>query len=181
MALPQDGDGSIVDPADAAEVAAWTRRLTAASAALAAAGREAARLRGQLDAPDAVAARRERQAALAARDAAREAVQRARDAFDPADAAARRYEAVDDVDGETALDRATLALSQALAELLREASVSASLTATVDGLALRERYRTATATTPPTWAHTTIPAPGCAGNGMVVWSQVGGVVAVAVR
>lgn len=164
MALQQDGNGSIVDPADTAELAAWTRRVTEASAALAAARRGAAQLRGRLNAVDAVAARREREAARAARDAARAAVERARDAFDPADAAARRYEAVDVVDAETALDRATLAMSEALAELLREASVSASLTATVDGLALRERYRTATATTPPTWDHTTIPFPAHPGE-----------------
>ncbi|HEU4399521.1 MAG TPA: hypothetical protein VFU54_17005 [Actinomycetota bacterium] len=164
MALPQDGNGSIVDPADTAEVAAWTRRVTEASAALAAARREAAQLRGRLGALDAVAARREREAARAARDAARDAVERAREAFDPADAAARRYEAVEVVDAETALDRATLAMSEALAELLREASVSASLTATVDGLALRERYRTATATTPPAWDHTTIPFPAQPGD-----------------
>ena len=164
MALRQDGSGSIVDPADTAEVAAWTRRVTEASAALAATRREAALLRGRLGALEAVAARHELEAARAARDAAREAVERARDDFDPADAAARRFEAVEVVDAETALDRATLAMSEALAELLREASVSASLTATVDGLALRERYRTATATTPPTWNHTTIPFPANPGD-----------------
>ncbi|GIH26581.1 hypothetical protein Aph01nite_48910 [Acrocarpospora phusangensis] len=159
MALRQDGRGSIVDPAATEAVAAWSRRVADASDALGAARREAIRLNGLLNALDVLVWRHDREAARAARDAARAAAEQAREAFDAADTAARRYEAVEVVDAETALDQATLALSRALAELLREASVSASLTATVDGLALRDRYRTATATTPPTWDHTTIPFP----------------------
>ena len=65
---------------------------------------------------------------------------------------------------EQELDAAAQAMAAALAQLMSQAQVSASLTASVDGLALRERYRAATATTPPTWNHTTIPFPAFPGD-----------------
>lgn len=60
-------------------------------------------------------------------------------------------------DAQRQLDDSIRALSDALAELLRKAQTSASLTATVDGLALRQRYANATAGAAPRWDHTTIP------------------------
>jgi len=159
MALRETGDGTTVDTEDPEEVAAWTRRRAQTAVALAASRRVAASLVDRLNAPDAVAARAELEAARAALRQAQGDATSAQARFDAADGDARRYEANDVADAQAALDAATFALSQALAELLREASTSASLTAGVDGLALRERYRAATATTPRSWDHTTIPFP----------------------
>jgi hypothetical protein len=58
---------------------------------------------------------------------------------------------------QAALAAATQAVSKELGRLMASASTSALLTATVDGLALRERYRTGGATTPPVWDMATIP------------------------
>src|SRR5262249_26137521 len=57
----------------------------------------------------------------------------------------------------SALDAATEAVADQLAVLLSQASTSTALTATVDGLALRQRYRTALASQPPVWDLATIP------------------------
>ncbi|GAA3339466.1 hypothetical protein GCM10020358_23360 [Amorphoplanes nipponensis] len=58
---------------------------------------------------------------------------------------------------QDAVDAAIRAVGQELTRLLAGASMSAALTATIDGLGLRGRYRTAIATTPPTWDMATIP------------------------
>lgn len=52
---------------------------------------------------------------------------------------------------------ATSAVSGELGRLMGASTTSATLTATIDGLALRERYRNATATQPPVWDLATIP------------------------
>jgi hypothetical protein len=76
---------------------------------------------------------------------------------DTAATAAARFAANDLAQAQADFDAATRAVSDALAELLKQAQTSTALTATVDGLALRDRYTTATAATPPVWDHTTIP------------------------
>lgn len=58
---------------------------------------------------------------------------------------------------QAALDAAAAAISSKLAELLTSAQASSALTATVDGLALRERYVAGRDATPPLWDHSTIP------------------------
>jgi len=159
MAMRDDGIGFTVDPEDSAELVAWTAQRAAILRDLGAAQQRVAALDAYLASPDAVAARAEVSAAGDALSQARAAATTAQERFDSADAEAHRFEANEVAAAVAAVDAATLVVSQALAELLREASNSAALTATVDGLALRERYRAAIAVDPPHWDHTTIPFP----------------------
>ena len=96
-------------------------------------------------------------AAQAASAGAGDALAQARDVQTEAQKLATQFEANDVAQAQQALDDATAAESRALAQLLREASTSTALTATVDGLALRARYQTAIASTPPRWDLATIP------------------------
>jgi hypothetical protein len=159
MALRDDGNGYTVDPEDSADLIAWTAERAAVQRNLIDAQQRVAALDALLSSPAAVAARAEISAASDALGRGRADATTAQERFDSADVEARRFEANDVAVAVDAVDAATLAVSQALAELLRDFSDSTSLTATVDGLALRERYRTATAIEPPRWDHTTIPFP----------------------
>jgi hypothetical protein len=58
---------------------------------------------------------------------------------------------------QSAMDAATLAVSEELTRLMATSTTSAALTATIDGLALRARYRAALASSPPAWNVATIP------------------------
>ncbi|HVP31742.1 MAG TPA: hypothetical protein VMW35_21535 [Myxococcota bacterium] len=123
-----------------------------------------AALDAALASPQASAAQRESADAHDALARAHAATQTAQDRIDAADTEARRFEANDLAAAVEAVDAATRDVSTALAQLLRDSAASTSLTAAVDGLALRDRYRAATATTPPTWDHTTIPFPATPGD-----------------
>ncbi len=83
----------------------------------------------------------------------------AQDKHDAAVAAAAAYEANTVQPQAAAVDAATRAIADALAALLSSAQTSVALTATVDGVALRDRYLHALSQTPPLWDHTTVPFP----------------------
>lgn len=157
--LSVDGNGRTVDPEDSVKLREWTQNRSAKQQQLTAAGRQVATLQAVLDRPDVVAAKREETEAGQALTRAAGAATTAQQEHDLADAAAKRFEANELAAAIATLDEATNAVSRTLAELLKESTVSAALTATVDGLALRERYRAATAGVPPRWDHTTIPFP----------------------
>ena len=159
-------DEFTVDPEDSGALVAWTAERTALLRSLDTAQRRVATLDTILATPAAGAAQQESAAAHAALDQARAAAAAAQAHSDAAEAEARRFEANEVAAAAVAADEATLAVSQALAELLRDSAVSTSVTAAVDGLALRERYRVATSVSPPAWDHTTIPFP--AGPGDVI-------------
>ena len=147
----------IIDPEDLTVARDYANRAAAAAAAL----RELQHERQRID--DLL--RQEPAASLLdAVDRAREDVgtaqgqaDRARVEADSATAAAARFQANELAVAQADLDAATRAVSDTLAGLLAQAQTSAALTATVDGLALRSRYITATASDPPSWDHTTIP------------------------
>lgn len=157
--LSADGNGRIVGREDPTELREWTRTRSAKEHELAAAHRHVVILQGVLERPDVVAARREQTEAGQAFTLAAGAAATAQEHYKTADAAAKGFEANELAAAITTLDEATAAVSQKLAELLKESTVSAALTATVDGLALRERYRAATVRSPARWDHTTIPFP----------------------
>jgi hypothetical protein len=147
----------LTDPEDVAASRDWARRRGEAAAA-------AQRARARRATLQAVLGQDPAAATLAALKAAEEATARATDALgvaqsahNDAQRAAALYEANELADAQQAADEATRALGAALSELLSEATTSAALTATVDGLALRARYQTATATAPPLWGVATIP------------------------
>jgi hypothetical protein len=164
MALRDTGEGFTIDPEDSAALLAWRARRFAVQQNLAVAQRQLAELDATLAGPAATAARAELDAADAALAQARTATVHAQDRFAAADAEAHRYEANELADARAAVDAATLAVSRTLAALLRDTAKSTSLSATVDGLALRDRYRTALASTPPHWSYATIPFPSTAAD-----------------
>ena len=126
------------------------RQLSAAQA-------QAVQLTAALAAPAANAAL---DAAVKAHDGDRERARRRRPrgtAQTAAPAAAAHFAANDLADARSAVDAATKAVADQLALLLSQASTSTALTATVDGLALRQRYRSALASQPPVWDLATIP------------------------
>jgi hypothetical protein len=150
-------DITTTDPEDTAAVEAWAARRAAAAAQLAAAQAELASLQTALAQPDAAA---QLAAVTAARTATGTADGAATDAHSRATAAAdaaARYAATDVAQAQATLDARTHDLAELLAQLLRDATTTSALTATIDGLALRQRYAAAVASTPPSWDHTTIP------------------------
>lgn len=152
----RNADLTTVDPDDTAAARAWASRRAAAQQRLAAAKVELAQLNttlarppastvlGQLSAADTTTA----QAQIAATNAATQATTDL--------GAAAHFESNDLAEDQGAVDAATRALSETLAALLRDASTTSALAATVDGLALRQRYLTGSAT-PTRWDHTTLP------------------------
>src|SRR5215475_8870635 len=140
-----------VDPEDNDAVVAWTAQHLSLLNALDAAHRRAATLDAILTSTATAAADQEEAASHTALTQAQAATATAQAQLDAATAEARRFEANDLAEATTAADAATAAVSQALAALLRDSAVSRAVTAAVDGLALRERYRTALASTPPAW------------------------------
>jgi hypothetical protein len=153
----KDYDLRTIDPEDLAAAQEYADRVAAAAAQL----RQAQIRRQQLDdllhlEPAA--------SLLQAIDLAAQAISTAKGEVattqahaDSTVTAAARFQATKLAAAQAALDAATRAVSDTLAELLKQAQTSAALTALVDGLALRARYSTATATSPPTWNHATIP------------------------
>jgi hypothetical protein len=144
----------VADPVDTAAVARWNAAVAAARAAvvqhtmkaaqvdatlrLENASSPAARARDALD-----AARTAQQLAGVALDTRQTEQATADNALKTADAALKVA-----LGAEAA---ATKRLSDALGAVMATATTSSALTATVDGLALRERYRTALTTTPQVW------------------------------
>ncbi|MFI7602524.1 hypothetical protein [Actinoplanes sp. NPDC049681] len=150
-------DSYTVDPEPAADLARWAIERARKARQLADARARADALTAQLQSPAAQAAMQARAVAQTELTKLASAELTAQSIADEADTAAARFESGDLLDAQARLDQATRDIADALALLLREASTSVSLTAAVDGSALRERYRRALATTPPTWDHTTIP------------------------
>jgi hypothetical protein len=154
----------ITDPEDVAASREWAARRAAAALALRQAQARRAVLAQTLSQNPAAAAL----AAVTADEAtvarSSDAVKTAQDARTEADRIARLYEANEVATAQQELDDATRAVSAALAQLLSEASTSTALTATVDGLALRTRYQSATAMEPPLWDVATIPFKARAGD-----------------
>ncbi|BCB78360.1 hypothetical protein GCM10022251_30550 [Phytohabitans flavus] len=154
----------VVEPEGTDALLAWTQERAAKAAELRAAQDRRAHLTGVLSRDPAAAALAERTEAARALAQAQAAATTAQQAADGAATAAARYAANEVVAAQAALDGATRALSDALGELLADASTSTMLTATVDGLALRERYLTATSAATPVWDHTTVPFPATPGD-----------------
>ncbi|MGW4873927.1 hypothetical protein [Streptomyces chartreusis] len=146
-----------VDPEDAAAAADWARRRARAQRELADLQAERAQLHTLVSQPPGspllAAVKTTRTATGAAQDAATTAAGVAKASRQ----AAEQFAQMEVAAAEEAVDQATLALSTTLADLLREAKTTSALTATVDGLALRRRYLTGSATAPPRWDHTTLP------------------------
>jgi hypothetical protein len=147
----------ISDPADPASMAQWAAQRADAERQLSAANLKAAQLTASLAAPAATAALGAAASAHAATTAAKATADTAVAAQQAAMAAAAHFAANDMANAQGALNAATKAVADQLALLLSQASTSTALTATVDGLALRQRYRNALATQPPTWDMATIP------------------------
>jgi hypothetical protein len=147
----------ISEPADNASTAQWASRLAAAARQLWAAKTNAAQLTAALASPAATAALDAAAKARTATANAQADADRAGTAQTAANTAAASFAANDLANASNAVDTATKAVADQLAVLLSQASTSTALTATVDGLALRQRYRTALASQPPTWDMATIP------------------------
>jgi hypothetical protein len=147
----------VSEPADQTSMAQWATHRADAARQLSAADLKAAQLTAGLAAPAAIAALGAVARAQAATAAAKTAAATAVAAQQAATAAAAHFAANDMANAQGALGAATKAVADQLALLLSQASTSTALTATVDGLALRQRYRNALATQPPTWDMATIP------------------------
>jgi hypothetical protein len=154
----------LTDPEDVAASRQWAARRAAAALALRRAQARKAVLEQLLQQDPAAAALRALGEARSASGRADAAVGAAREARNEAERIAARWEADQVARAQQDLDDATSAVSDALAQLLSEASTSTALTATVDGLALRARYQAATATQPPLWNVATIPFKAEAGD-----------------
>ena len=153
----QRQDVNVPDPADAAAVTLWGRQM---GDAVAAANGSRVRLH-QIDAvlgtSVVVGFRTRLQAAAAALAAAKATAALTSAANTAAQAALADFTRTDYADAQEALAAATKAVGDELGRLMATATTTASTTATIDGLALRERYRTGTATDPPVWDTATIP------------------------
>ena len=150
-------DVDISDPADHASTTRWAAQRAAKAQELAAAKTLAAQLKATLDGAAASAALGAATKAHTTTGDAQAAADRTVTAHTAATAAAARFAANDLAGARSALDAATKAVADQLAQLLSQASSSTALTATVDGLALRQRYRSALASQPPVWDLATIP------------------------
>lgn len=146
----------LADPFDTAEGREWEAQLAAAMASYNNDKIELARC------PDIGSP--EHKAALMRQQATQEALANAtRIHGQRLDEKSAAEEAVDTAEHQTvpraqqAVDDATAVVSAELGELMASATTSASLTATIDGLALRERYRAGSASQPPAWGMATIP------------------------
>ena len=139
----------VPDVVSAAIVATWSTQVHAAEADLSA---RQARLQ-QLDAVLGTAAvgtlRNRLQAAAAALTAAKQRADAAAQQLQAAESASLDFMRTTYTAAEDALAAATQEVADELARLMSAATTSAAVTATVDGLTLRARYRAAIATTPP--------------------------------
>ena len=147
----------IANPDDVGAAQQWAARRGTALGALQRARARDALLASMLAQPPAIAALQAIDDAAAVAGLAQEAIDEARRLQSEAQTHAAQFEANDVVEAQQALDETTRAVSAAQAELMREATTSTTLTATVDGLALRARFRAATATDPDVWDLATIP------------------------
>jgi hypothetical protein len=154
----------LADPEDVAASREWAARRAAAALALLRAQSRRAVLAQTLGQDPAAAALTAVTAAATTAARATDSVNEAQNTKTEADRIARLFEANEVATAQQDLDDATGAVSAALAQLLSEASTSTALTATVDGLALRARYHSATATQPPLWDVATIPFKAHAGD-----------------
>ena len=150
-------DIEISEPADDTATAQWASQRAAAARQLSAVQANAAQLTAALAAPAATAAFDAAAKARTATGNAQGDVDRAVQAQTAAQAAVAHFEANDLANAQSAVAAATKAVADQLALLLSQASTSTALTATVDGLALRQRYRSALASQPPVWDLATIP------------------------
>jgi hypothetical protein len=146
-----------VDPENAAAAADWARHRARTQRELADLQAERARLQTLVSQPPGSTLLAAVGTTRAASGAAQGAATTAAGVAQASRQAAERFAQVEVARGEEAVDQATLALSITLADLLREASTTSALTATVDGLALRQRYLTGSSTAPARWDHTTLP------------------------
>ncbi|HET7474582.1 MAG TPA: hypothetical protein VFJ97_00990 [Dermatophilaceae bacterium] len=153
----QRQDVDLPDPADPAAVAAWGQQM---NVAVGAANGHRVRLQ-QIDAvlttPVVLGLRSRLQAAAAALAAAQAAADAAAARAQAAEAALLDVVRTRYADAENAVADATKAVADELARLMASATTTAAVTATVDGLGLRERYRAGTATDPPVWDTASIP------------------------
>jgi hypothetical protein len=154
----------LTSPEDTAAAQAWAAQRGTAAAQLSASTARRGVLAASLSRPDAVAALGALASAQDAAATAQRAVLMAQQAQAAADTAARAFAGGELAAAQQELDDATAAVSAELGRLLAEASTSTSLTATIDGLSLRERYRAATGFTPPVWDLSTIPFRAAAGD-----------------
>ena len=150
----------VPDPIDYAAVTAWNNAVAAARAQVALYTANAASIAAtlRLDLPTSPAS--QAQAALASTATALAAANSAVAAAQQDQTQAQNAASTADASVLTALAAeaaATKRVSDALATRMAAATTSAALSSTVDGLALRERYRAGGAATPPVWDLATIP------------------------
>ena len=136
---------------------AWAAQHGVAAAALSLAAARRAVLADAVSQPGAQRMLVDVRNTAAAVAAAELALAAAIEAQDAADHAVSAYRGDELAAAQAAVDAATAAVAAELARLLAEATTSTVLTSTIDGLALRDRFRTATAAQPPAWDMTTIP------------------------
>ena len=163
----QNESVDVPDPADVAASHRWAAAMTAAVASAQAHAARLAQIDAQLNTPARQAGAVELTAAAEADTTASTTLQRATDAQSAADTAVARIRNTDLPQAQAALDAATRAVGDKLGELMAQASTSAVLSATVDGLGLRERYRAGAASTPPLWDMATIPFRAHAGDASI--------------
>ncbi len=147
----------ISESADDARTIQWATQRSAAAQQLLAARTRAGQLTAALAGPTATAALNAVAAASATTGITQADVTRATGAQAAAQGAATTFANGDLASAQAAVDAAIQAVAGQLATLLSQASTSTALTATVDGLALRQRYRGALASQPPVWDLATIP------------------------
>jgi hypothetical protein len=150
----------VPDPVDNAAVTAWNNAVAAARAQLAQYTATAASIAAslRLDLPTSPASIAQGALASSATrvTAANAALATALQQQAQAQDASRTADAVV-LTAQAAEAAATKRVSDALASRMASATTSAALSATVDGLALRERYRTGGGATPQVWDLATIP------------------------
>ncbi|MFI7545697.1 hypothetical protein [Actinoplanes sp. NPDC049599] len=150
-------DIEVGDPADDDATTRWATERAAASRAFLSAKARQAELSAATTSPAAVAALTASENAHAATAVAQGPAAIAASAQHEAETIAALFSANDLAAAKAALDAATKAVADELANRLSQASTSTSLTATVDGLALRGRYRAGLNAQPQNWSLATIP------------------------
>ncbi|HEY8788538.1 MAG TPA: hypothetical protein VIM10_05340 [Actinopolymorphaceae bacterium] len=153
----QRQDVDVPDAADAVAVTLWGRQMGEAVAAANVRRIRLQQIGSVLGSAGVIDLRTRLQAATAALAAAQAAADAAAAASQAAQATLLDFTRTTYADAENALAAATKAVGDELGRLMATATTSAAVTSTIDGLGLRERYRTGTATDPPVWDAATIP------------------------
>jgi hypothetical protein len=152
----KDADIFTNDPEDTAKAREWAENRARAQRELDALHAELVQLQAAISQPPGLILLDRLKAARKATQEAQDQATEAATIAATAQQIAAKFEADQVGPAKDNVRTATANLAEGLAALLREASTTSALTATVDGLSLRQRYLAATAAG-PRWDHTTIP------------------------